>query len=112
MNLLAYLIINGFAVFIAAYILPGVVVDTFWTAVLVAVVLGVVNVFIKPFITLLTLPFTILTFGLFIFIINAALVLFVDFLVNGFEVQGFMWALIFSLVISLVSSFLSSLTKS
>jgi len=112
MNLLAYLIINGFAVFIAAYILPGVVVDTFWTAVLVAVVLGVVNVFIKPFITLLTLPFTILTFGLFIFIINAALVLFVDFLVNGFEVQGFIWALIFSLVISLVSSFLSSLTKS
>lgn len=111
MNLLAYLIINGFSVFIAAYILPGVVVDTFWTAVLVAVVLGVVNVFIKPLITLLTLPFTILTFGLFIFVINAALVLFVDFLVNGFEVQGFVWALIFSMVISLVSSFLSSLTK-
>lgn len=111
MKLIIYLLVNGLAIFAASQILPGVTIDTFWTAILVAIVLGVVNVFLKPFLVILTLPLTIITLGLFSFIINAVLVLLVDTLVPGFQVGGFLWALLFSFVISLVSTFLTSLTK-
>lgn len=109
MQLLVLLLINGLAVFIAAYILPGIRVDTFTTALVVAVVLGIVNTFLKPLLILLTLPITILTLGLFTFVINAFLVVLVGALVPGFYVQGFASALLFSLLVSLVSSFLHSL---
>lgn len=105
------LIVNAIAVIISAYILPGVKVDGFLTAIVVAVVLGVVNMFIKPVLILLTLPLNILTLGLFTFVINAALVLLVSNIVPGFRIEGFLWALIFSLVLSVVSSFLYSLAK-
>ena len=105
------LLVSAIAVFIASYILPGVDVDNFMTALIVAVLMGVVNAFIRPIITLLTLPITLLTLGLFAFVINALLILLVDYLVPGFEVDGFLWALVFSFVVSLISSFLSSLTK-
>jgi putative membrane protein len=111
MQLIGYLLINGSAVFIASYILPGVQVDSFLTAVVVAVVLGVVNISLKPLLILLTLPLTIITLGLFTFVINALLVLLTDALIPGFSVDNFLWALVFSFVISLVSSFLSNLTK-
>ncbi len=109
--LLINLIVNALAVIISAYILPGVKVDGFLTAVIVAVVLGVVNMFIKPILLLLTLPLNILTLGLFTFVINAFLVLLVSNIVPGFKVEGFLYALIFSLVLSVVSSFLYSLAK-
>lgn len=105
------LIVSALAVIISAYILPGVKVDGFLTAVVVAIVLGVVNMFIRPVLLLLTLPLNILTLGLFTFVINAVLILLVTNIVPGFQVEGFLWALIFSLVLSLVSSFLSSLAK-
>jgi putative membrane protein len=111
MQLVVYLLINALAIFVAAQILPGVVLDSVWTAFLVAIILGVVNVFLKPLLIVLTLPLTIVTLGLFTFVINAALILLVDFLVPGLVVQGFFWALLFSLVISLVSSFLTMLTR-
>jgi putative membrane protein len=105
------LIVSTFAVLISAYVLPGVKVDGFLTAVVVAVILGAVNMFIKPIFVLLTLPLTILSLGLFYFVINALMILLVSSLVPGFRVSGFLWALIFSLVLSVVSSFLQSLTK-
>jgi len=105
------LIVSALAVLISAYILPGVKVDGFLTAVVVAVVLGIVNMFIKPVLLLLTFPLTILSLGLFYFVINALMVLLVSAIVPGFKVSGFFWALIFSLVLSIVSSFLSSLAK-
>ena len=111
MKLIAYLLINGFAVFIASYILPGVQVDSFLTALIVAVVLGAVNTFIRPLLLLLTLPITLITLGLFTFIINALLVLLVDMVVPDLQVDGFLWALAFSLVVSLISSFLNTLTN-
>ncbi len=107
MRLLTLLLINGFAVFIAAYILPGVSVETFVTALVVAVVLGVINTFIKPLLLLLTLPITIITFGLFALVINGLMVLLASAIVPGFHVENFLWALLFSLVISLVSSLLN-----
>lgn len=111
MHVLLFLLVNSFAVFVTSYVLPGVQVESFLTAVIVAVVLGVLNVFIKPILIILTLPINILTFWLFTFVINAALVLLASAIVPGFKVNGFLWALAFSLVLSIVSSFLNSLAK-
>lgn len=111
MQIIINLLINGLAVLISAYLLPGVKVDSYFTAIVVAVVLGLVNTVLKPILILFTLPITILTLGLFTFIINALMILLVSSLVSGFSVRGFWWALIFSLVLSLVNSFFHSLTK-
>ena len=104
------LIVNGLAVLISAYILPGVKIDSYFTALVVAVVLGIVNTLLKPILLLVTLPINILSLGLFTFVINAFLILLVSNLVPGFYVSSFWWALLFSLVLSLVNSFLHSLS--
>lgn|SRR3989344_4738160 len=111
MRLISYLLINALAIFIASYILPGVNVDNWVTIFIVAIVLGAINAIIKPILIFLTLPLTIITLGLFTFVINALLVMLTSYLVSGFTVDNFWWALLFSLVISLISSFLSNLTK-
>ncbi len=111
MSILISLIVSAIAVFVAGYILPGVSVDNFVTALVVAVLMGVVNAFIKPILTILTLPITIMTLGLFMFVINALLILLIDYLVPGFKVDGLLWALVFSLVVSIISSVLGSLAK-
>lgn len=111
MGIFVNLLVSGLAVFVSAYVLPGVHVDSFVTATIVAVVLGIVNAVLKPILLLLTLPINILTLGLFTFVINAVLVLLVSAVVPGFTVASFWWALGFSLVLSIVNSFLHSLTK-
>lgn len=103
------LLVSALAVFITSYILPGVRLDNFITAIIVAVLLGLVNAIIKPILIFLTLPVTIVTLGLFTFVINALMILLVDSLVEGFSVANFWWALLFSLIFSIVSSFLRSL---
>lgn len=105
MKILLNLLLSGIAVFITAYLLPGVDVDSFVTALIVAVVLGVLNAFLKPILLLLTLPINLLTLGLFTFVINVALVLLATVVVPGFVVSGILWALAFSLVLSLVNAF-------
>lgn len=109
MSFLLNLLVGGVAVFISAYVLPGVMVDSFVTAVIVSVILGVVNAIVKPILVLLTLPITILTLGLFLFVINALMVLLVAAVVPGFRVNGFVTALLFSLILSAVSWFLHAL---
>jgi putative membrane protein len=110
--MLINLLIQSLAVFITAYLLrSGIKIDNFFTAVIVAVVLGIINMLIKPLIFLLTLPINILTLGLFTFVINGLVILLVSVFVPGFNVGNIWWAIIFSLVLSLVSSFLHSLTK-
>lgn len=111
MKLLVNLLVGGLAVFVSAYILPGVRVDSFVTALVVAVVLGVVNAILKPILVLLTLPITLLTLGLFSLVINAAMVLLVAAIVPGFKVDGFLTALVFSLVLSVISWFLHVLAR-
>lgn len=111
MRIIVNLLVNALAVFITASILPGVEIDNFFTAITVAVVLGIINTLIKPVLIILTLPLNILTLGLFTFVINALLILLTSAIVPGFTVSGFGWALLFSLVISLVSWFLQSLTR-
>lgn len=110
MRLLLTLVISALSVFIASYLLPGVEVQDFWVALIVAVVLGLLNAVLKPILVILTLPLTLVTLGLFTFVINAGLVLLVDYLVTGFSVSSFWWALAFSLVVSLTNSFLNSLS--
>ncbi|MEF3691926.1 MAG: phage holin family protein [Candidatus Moraniibacteriota bacterium] len=91
------------AVFVSAELLPGVEVDSFFTAFLVAVVLGAINLFLKPVLIILTLPINIFTLGLFTLVINAGLIMLTDKIVGpGFEVGGFWQALLFSLLMSLV----------
>ncbi len=111
MKFILNLLVSGLAVLISAYILPGIAVDSFWTAIVVSVILGVANAILKPILIILTLPITILTLGLFTFVINAVLVLFVAAIIPGFTVAGFWWAFIFSLVLSLVNAFLNTLRE-
>jgi putative membrane protein len=112
MGIIISLLINALAIFIAAsYIIPGVHVDSFMTAVIVAVVLGVLNAFLKPILVIFTLPITIITLGLFTFVINAILVLLASQFVPGFKVDGFLTALLFSLVVSIISAILGALVK-
>ncbi len=109
MGIVIHILINTLAVLVAAYILPGVKVDSFFTAVVVAIVLGIVNAILKPILVILTLPITIITLGLFYFVINAFLILLVSAIVPGFKVHGFWWAIAFSLVLSILGSFLHNL---
>jgi putative membrane protein len=110
MKLLLHLLVSTIAVFASAYILPGVSVDSLTAAFVVAIVLGIINMLLKPILVILTLPITIITLGLFYLVINAFLILLVAAIVPGFHVNGFWWALLYSLVLSLVGSVLHSLT--
>ncbi len=111
MSIIINLLISGLAVFVSAYILPGVSVTGFGSALVAAVVLGIVNVFIKPVISIFALPITILTLGLFSIVINGLLVLLVSAIVPGFDVDGFLWAIVFAFVLSLINGFLGMLSK-
>jgi putative membrane protein len=103
MGIIVSWLVSTLIVIIAAYVLPGVHVESFWTALLVALVMGILNVLIKPLLILLTLPITIVTFGLFLLVINALVVLLASNIVPGFVVDGFWWALLFSALVSLIN---------
>ncbi|MGM0589159.1 MAG: phage holin family protein [Bacteroidota bacterium] len=100
------ILINSVAVFLAAYILRGVHVKSYGTALVIAIILGLINTFIKPLIVLLTLPLTILTLGLFVLVINAFILKFVDELLDGFRIESFAWAIMMSIVLSILNGFL------
>ncbi|KKP67671.1 MAG: hypothetical protein UR66_C0003G0137 [Candidatus Moranbacteria bacterium GW2011_GWE1_35_17] len=104
-------IVMTLAVFISAQLIPGVSVDSFFVAFIAALVLGIINVILKPILLILTLPINIFTLGLFTLVINAFLVLLASNLVDGFRVAGFWWALLFSLVMSVVHSALHQVGK-
>ena len=103
MNIVIKWIVNALIIIVAAYLLPGVHVMNFWTALVLALVMGVLNVLVKPLLVILTLPITLVTFGLFLLVINALMVLLASHLVPGFTVDGFWWALLFSIVVSLIN---------
>ena len=101
MNLIIRLLVSAILVTLLANFLDGVAVDTFMTSIVVAIVLALLNFFVKPILVLLTLPVTILTFGLFLLIINAIIIMLCNTLVDGFSVANFGSALLFSLLLSL-----------
>lgn len=111
-NFLIRLILSAVAVLICAYILPGADVDGFITAIVVAGVLAILNVLLKPILVILTIPITIVTLGLFLLVINTVLVMLASWLVPGFTVDGFWWALVFSVVLSIINSVFGGLKES
>jgi putative membrane protein len=109
MRLLLAWLVNAVALFALPYVFPWVTIDSFWTALVAALVLGLINALIRPLLVLLTLPVTVLTLGLFIFVINGLLFWWVGSFIAGFHVSGF-WAGVFgAIVYSLISWLLASL---
>lgn len=111
MYLLLSLVLNALALIVTAYIVPGFKVTDFPTALLAAIVLGLVNTFIKPFLLLITIPLNILTLGLFTFVINAVMLFIVSAVVKGLTVDGWFVAILAAIVLSIVSTGLSMLVK-
>lgn len=109
MKLLAVWLINAIALVAVAYLLAGIRVDSFITALVAALVLGLVNTVVRPILVLLTLPVTVLTLGLFIFVINGLLFWFVGSFISGFVVAGFWWGVIGAVAYSVVSWALAAL---
>ena len=110
MKFIIQLIISTLAVLISSYLLPGVHIanNSFLTALIVAAVLSFLNTVVKPIMIILTIPVTIVSLGLFLLVINAFIIIITTKIVDGFTVDSFWWALLFSLILSLVTSILQS----
>ncbi|MBX9783388.1 MAG: phage holin family protein [Chitinophagaceae bacterium] len=104
MNFIIKVLITAVNAFLLAYVLPGVEIKDFLTAILVAFVLALLDAVVKPILILFTLPATIFTLGLFLFVINACIILLDAHFVGGFKVDGFWYALLFSICLSLINS--------
>lgn len=107
--LLLVWILNAVALLVVAYLLPGITVASFGSALIAALVLGLLNAVVKPLLVLLTLPLTIVTLGLFLLVLNALVFWWAGSILKGFQVDGFWWAVIGAIVYSLVSGVLASL---
>lgn len=110
MAIVVRLLILAIAVFVASYIIPGVEIDSVTSLIVVSIVLGFINAFIKPILVFLTFPLTVLTLGIFLLLLNGILILLVGSIVPGFHVATFFSAILFSIVVSLVSSLLSKVS--
>ncbi|HIQ88415.1 TPA: phage holin family protein [Candidatus Galligastranaerophilus faecipullorum] len=109
MILLLRWILFALAIMFTAWLIPGIEVDGFKSALLVVVIMALINIFIKPLLVLITLPINLLTLGLFIFVINALLLLLLGRIAPGFEVDGFLSAFLGSVVISFLGALISSI---
>jgi len=103
-SFLIKIFLGGISVLIAEFLLPGVHIEDFMTGFLLAAVIILINVTIKPILILLTLPLTLITFGLFLLVINALMILLADRFIDGFSVDGFWWAILFAIVLSIINS--------
>ncbi|OJX31021.1 MAG: hypothetical protein BGO86_01125 [Chryseobacterium sp. 36-9] len=112
MNFIIRLLITAISAFLLSKILTGVHFNTFGSTIIFAIVLGILNVFVKPILSILSLPITIITLGLFSFVINALMILLTDYFMDSMQVDGFLWALLFSILLSLVTSAFSTIFES
>lgn len=103
-SFLVKILLGGISVMIAEFLLPGVHIDDFLTGFLLAAVIILINLTLKPILILLTLPLTLVTFGLFLLVINALMILLADRFIDGFSVEGFWWAILFAIVLSIINS--------
>lgn len=110
-SFLIRLFLTALAVILTSYLLPGVHVDNFLSALILSLLLALLNVTLRPLLIIITIPVTVLTLGLFLLIINAFLILLADWIMPGFIVEGFWWALLFSLVLAIINSLLRNLTR-
>ena len=106
MNFLLRILITAVVAFGLSAVMRGVYIDTFWTALVFSLVLAILNALLKPILIILTLPITIFTFGLFLFIINAIIVLVAANFIRGIQIDSFGWGLLFSLLLSILTSIL------
>jgi putative membrane protein len=111
MGFIIRLFFTWLAVIIASYILPGIHINDYISALIFAAVLALLNLFLKPVLVILTIPITLVTLGLFLLVINACIILVGDYFVDGLKVDNFWWALLFSLVISVIVSIFESFDK-
>lgn len=111
MKLLMRLVINVFALYVVEYLVTGFRLENIWAATVAAIVIGIVNTFIRPVLQIITLPISIVTFGLFALFINVGFLYLASFVVPGFEIANFLTAFVASIVLSLVSWFLGHLAK-
>ncbi|BEV03725.1 phage holin family protein [Chryseobacterium gambrini] len=109
MNLIIRLLVTAIVAYLLTWILPGVKFTGFGGAIIFAIVLGLLNLIVKPVLNILGLPLTIITLGLFTLVINAIIILIADYFIDSMEVGGFLWALIFSILLSIVSSLANSI---
>ena len=111
MNFITRFLLNGLAVWAIAYLLDGVDIDGYLTALVVALVISLANATVKPLLIVLTIPITVLTLGLFLLVINALIILLADWLVDDFSIHNFWWALLFSILLSIFNSFFDDILK-
>lgn len=111
MQVITQLVIQVFSLFIVSSILPGFTLTDFRAAIVAAVVIGVINTFIRPVIQLIAFPITVLTLGIFSFIINVLLLMVAASIVPGFKIDGFFTAAIASIVLALISAFIHQLMR-
>lgn len=111
MNFILRLLITAAIAYVLSKILTGVHIDDYITAIIFALVLAVLNAIVKPILIILTLPITIITLGLFLFVINALIIIIADKFIDGIKVDGFFWALLFSLILSVFSSGFNAMLK-
>ena len=112
MNLIIRLLVTAVVAFFLTKILSGVHFDGFSTAIVFAIVLGILNLIVSPILKILGLPLTILTLGLFSLVINALLILIADYFIDGMTIDGFWWAFIFSIALSLITSLVNGIFTS
>lgn len=104
MKVIIRLLVYTCAVLITAWLLPGVTVENFVTGLMVAISLAILNTFIRPVLIWLTIPVTIVTLGFFLLVINALIILLIGSVIPGFVVDGFWWALLFSVILSIIAA--------
>lgn len=110
-SLITNLLINTISIFAVSYILSGIHVDSFVTALVVAVVMAVLNVTLKPLLFVITIPITVITFGLFLLVLNVLILYAAAYFIDGFQIAGFWWALLFSFLVSFVNGVLFGIGK-
>lgn len=104
MKFIISILFTAAVVMVLGHLLPGIHVINYWTAVVIALVLALLNAVLKPILIVLTFPITVITFGLFLFVINAILIIICDKFIGGFIVDSFWWALLFSILVSVATS--------
>lgn len=112
MNLIIRLLVTAVAAYFLAYLLPGIHLDGFGGALIFAIVLGILNLIVKPILKILGLPLTIITLGFFSLVINALVILIADYFIDSMSIEGFWWAFLFSIGLSLITSLLSGIFTS
>ncbi len=104
LNFIVKILLGGVAVLIAEFLLPGIHIDTVITGFILAAVIILINITLKPILVILTLPITVVTLGLFLLVINALMIMLADRIIPGFQVEGFWWAILFAIVLSVINS--------